>query len=109
MAERSLLGFTENMVKEMAAQLDRELMDKTLAEGMPYMAAGMPVITSPYALVEEEELRERSFRERFFSRPWRPFTRYEIRTKQVPGAFLVYNTLYAHPDCVEHLCDEVAK
>jgi hypothetical protein len=63
----------------------------------------LPVYITPYATKDVEEEVPRSFRERWFTRPWRPLVKTKTVTRQCPAIYKLLNAYYAHPECMFEL------
>lgn len=78
--------------------------------GLPFN--GMCVIESAYLEEDGEPYTvRRSWRERLFSRPWRPFVATRTVVPKVPyrGAMRIGpNTLLMHPATLRAMCDRLA-
>jgi hypothetical protein len=65
---------------------------------------GLRVFESLYAVRSGEPVEvPRSWGERLFTRPWRPFRRTRIVVPQIPMAYKIGETLVAHPDFLAQL------
>lgn len=69
----------------------------------PLHHQGMRVVSSPYAVEWDSYPVRRTWRERLFSWPWRPWAAMRNRIVSRPGCFRMGNTLYMHPELVAEL------
>lgn len=75
-----------------------------------YEWSGRRVITTVYLTVAGEPMTvRRSWRNRLFSRPWRPWKSTYTYTPQVPSpeVLLVGDTFYVHPATWSNLCERL--
>lgn len=77
---------------------------------------GMPVVTSPFVTVTRTIRRQRSWRERLFSRPWRPTRKWRMVTETVPDPSIYilngrggYRYIYCHPATAKRLEELLAE
>ena len=67
---------------------------------IPDTIHGYRVVYSPFLTVSGEPYEvKRTFKERWFSLPWKPFKKVKLITTQVPSREVIRNNgvLYAHP------------
>ena len=70
---------------------------------------GMSLFKNPSMVVQRNEIIRRTWKERFFSLPWRPWiaTRLIIHYDPDPRVYIYGNRLIAHPDIIEKLINQL--